>query len=102
MRSLRDLATKDHLTGTYSPRAAEVNLAEDVARAERGRAALPGGIRPRPFEAHKQRRAHNPQWFHSGTYRRSGGRASAKLRAFEICGATKDVVESPQAWYKCV
>jgi diguanylate cyclase (GGDEF)-like protein len=40
MRSLRELANKDHLTGTYNRRAAEEHLAEDVARAERGGGTL--------------------------------------------------------------
>ena len=40
MRSLGELATKDHLTGTYNRRAAEEHLAEDVARAERGGGTL--------------------------------------------------------------
>lgn len=36
VRSLGELATRDHLTGTYNRRAAEERLAEDVKRAERG------------------------------------------------------------------
>ena len=36
MTSLRELATKDHLTGVYNRRAAEERLAEDIARAQRG------------------------------------------------------------------
>jgi diguanylate cyclase (GGDEF)-like protein len=36
MRSLGELATRDHLTGTYNRRAAEERLAEDIKRAERG------------------------------------------------------------------
>ena len=38
--SLGELATRDHLTGTYNRRAAEERLAEDVKRAERGGGAL--------------------------------------------------------------
>jgi diguanylate cyclase (GGDEF)-like protein len=37
VRSLGELATRDHLTGTYNRRAAEQRLAEDVERAEHGR-----------------------------------------------------------------
>ncbi len=40
VRSLGELATKDHLTGAYNRRAAEEHLAEDVARAERGGGTL--------------------------------------------------------------
>jgi diguanylate cyclase (GGDEF)-like protein len=40
VRSLEDLATRDHLTGTYNRRAADERLAEDVKRAERGGGAL--------------------------------------------------------------
>src|SRR5215204_4977094 len=40
VRSLGELATRDHLTGTYNRRAAEERLAEDVKRAERGGGAL--------------------------------------------------------------
>ena len=40
VRSLEELATRDHLTGTYNRRAAEERLAEDVKRAERGGGAL--------------------------------------------------------------
>jgi diguanylate cyclase (GGDEF)-like protein len=40
VRSLGELATRDHLTGTYNRRAAEERLAEDVQRAERGGGAL--------------------------------------------------------------
>ena len=40
VRSLEDLATRDHLTGTYNRRAADENLAEDVKRAERGGGAF--------------------------------------------------------------
>jgi len=40
VRSLEELATKDHLTGTYNRRAAEERLAEDVKRAERGGGVL--------------------------------------------------------------
>ena len=36
LRSLGELATRDHLTGTYNRRAAEERLAEDVKAAERG------------------------------------------------------------------
>jgi diguanylate cyclase (GGDEF)-like protein len=36
VRSLGDLAIRDHLTGTYNRRAAEEHLAEDVKRAEHG------------------------------------------------------------------
>ena len=36
VRSLGELATRDHLTGTYNRRAAEERLAEDIKRAERG------------------------------------------------------------------
>src|ERR687894_315273 len=36
VRSLAELAARDHLTGTYNRRAAEERLAEDVKRAERG------------------------------------------------------------------
>jgi diguanylate cyclase (GGDEF)-like protein len=36
MGSLDELASKDHLTGTYNRRAAEERLAEDTARAQRG------------------------------------------------------------------
>jgi diguanylate cyclase (GGDEF)-like protein len=36
VRSLVELATRDHLTGTYNRRAAEEHLAEDVKRAEHG------------------------------------------------------------------
>jgi diguanylate cyclase (GGDEF)-like protein len=36
MGSLDELASKDHLTGTYNRRAAEERLAEDTARAPRG------------------------------------------------------------------
>jgi len=36
VRSLGELATRDHLTGTYNRRAAEERLAEDVKRAEHG------------------------------------------------------------------
>ena len=38
--SLEELATRDHLTGTYNRRAADERLAEDVKRAERGGGAL--------------------------------------------------------------
>src|SRR5687767_4387830 len=40
VNSLGELATRDHLTGTYNRRAAEERLAEDVKRAERGGGAL--------------------------------------------------------------
>jgi diguanylate cyclase (GGDEF)-like protein len=40
VRSLEELATRDHLTGTYNRRAAEERLAEDVKRAERGGVTL--------------------------------------------------------------
>jgi diguanylate cyclase (GGDEF)-like protein len=40
VRSLEELATRDHLTGTYNRRAADERLAEDVKRAERGGGAL--------------------------------------------------------------
>ena len=40
VRSLGELATRDHLTGTYNRRAAEERLAEDVKRAERGGGTL--------------------------------------------------------------
>src|SRR5215212_9194063 len=40
MKSLDELATKDHLTGAHNRRAAEERLAEDVGRAERGRGTL--------------------------------------------------------------
>jgi diguanylate cyclase (GGDEF)-like protein len=40
VRSLEELATRDHLTGTYNRRAAEERLAEDVKRAERGEGTL--------------------------------------------------------------
>jgi diguanylate cyclase (GGDEF)-like protein len=40
VRSLGELAARDHLTGTYNRRAAEERLAEDVKRAERGGGAL--------------------------------------------------------------
>jgi diguanylate cyclase (GGDEF)-like protein len=40
VRSLGELATRDHLAGTYNRRAAEERLAEDVKRAERGGGAL--------------------------------------------------------------
>jgi len=36
VRSLEELATRDHLTGTYNRRVAEERLAEDVKRVERG------------------------------------------------------------------
>ena len=39
-RSLEELATRDHLTGTYNRRAAEERLAEDLKRAERGGGTL--------------------------------------------------------------
>ena len=37
LRSLQELATKDHLTGTLNRRAGEERLAQDVARAQRAR-----------------------------------------------------------------
>src|SRR5829696_7413282 len=40
MESLDELASRDHLTGTYNRRAAEDRLAEDVARAGRGGGTL--------------------------------------------------------------
>ena len=40
VRSLEEIAIKDHLTGLYNRRAAEERLAEDVERAERGGGAL--------------------------------------------------------------
>jgi diguanylate cyclase (GGDEF)-like protein len=40
VRSLEELATRDHLTGTYNRRAADERLGEDVKRAERGGGAL--------------------------------------------------------------
>jgi diguanylate cyclase (GGDEF)-like protein len=40
VRSLGELAIRDHLTGTYNRRAAEERLAEDIKRAERGGGAL--------------------------------------------------------------
>ena len=40
VRSLEELATRDHLTGTYNRRAAEERIAEDLKRAERGGGAL--------------------------------------------------------------
>src|SRR5215204_389905 len=40
VRSLEELAIRDHLTGTYNRRAAEERLAEDVKRAERGGGAF--------------------------------------------------------------
>src|ERR671911_1015624 len=40
VRSLRELAIRDQLTGTYNRRAAEERLAEDIKRAERGGGAL--------------------------------------------------------------
>jgi diguanylate cyclase (GGDEF)-like protein len=40
MRSLDELASKDHLTGAYNRRAADDRLTEDVARAQRGGGTL--------------------------------------------------------------
>jgi diguanylate cyclase (GGDEF)-like protein len=40
MRSLQELATRDHLTGAYNRRAAEERLTEDLKRAERGGGTL--------------------------------------------------------------
>src|SRR5215204_5022468 len=40
MRSLGELATRDHLTGTYNRRAGEEHLLKDIARAERGGGTL--------------------------------------------------------------
>ena len=40
MRSLGELAGTDHLTGVHNRRAAEGRLAEDIARAQRGRGTL--------------------------------------------------------------
>jgi predicted signal transduction protein with EAL and GGDEF domain len=40
VHSLEELATRDHLTGTYNRRAAEERLAEDVKQAERGGGTL--------------------------------------------------------------
>ena len=40
VRSLEELATRDHLTGAYNRRAAEERLAEDLKRAERGGGTL--------------------------------------------------------------
>src|SRR5215203_437424 len=40
MRSLEELATRDHLTGAYNRRAAEERIAEDLKRAERGGGTL--------------------------------------------------------------
>jgi len=40
MRSLGELAARDHLTGTYNRRVAEGRLAEDIARAQRGGGTL--------------------------------------------------------------
>src|ERR687897_3628335 len=40
VRSLGELAIRDHLTGTYNRRAAEERLAEDIKRAERGGGAF--------------------------------------------------------------
>jgi diguanylate cyclase (GGDEF)-like protein len=40
MRSLGELATRDHLTGAYNRRAGEEHLLKDIARAERGGGTL--------------------------------------------------------------
>jgi diguanylate cyclase (GGDEF)-like protein len=40
MRSLGELATRDHLTGVYNRRAGEAHLVKDIARAERGGGTL--------------------------------------------------------------
>jgi diguanylate cyclase (GGDEF)-like protein len=40
MRSLGELATRDHLTGTYNRRAGEEHLLKDIARSERGGGTL--------------------------------------------------------------
>jgi diguanylate cyclase (GGDEF)-like protein len=40
MRSLGELATRDHLTGVYNRRAGEEHLLKDIARAERGGGTL--------------------------------------------------------------
>jgi PleD family two-component response regulator len=40
VRSLEELATRDHLTGVYNRRAAEERLAEDLKRAERAGGTL--------------------------------------------------------------
>jgi diguanylate cyclase (GGDEF)-like protein len=40
LRSLGELATRDHLTGVYNRRAGEAHLVKDIARAERGGGTL--------------------------------------------------------------
>jgi GAF domain-containing protein len=40
LRSLGELATRDHLTGVYNRRAGEEHLVKDIARAERGGGTL--------------------------------------------------------------